>query len=283
MVNLLYLLAVILGVSGQSIAKKPYTQRFGGEGSYSFVALSAAAAFVFFAVLTPTPQFNAAFFPYAAGFAAAYVTSSVFTILAIAYGSLSLSSLVVSYSLLLPTLYGVLVLHDPLGVGFFPGLLLLAISLFLINKGTGITKPTLKWTVCAALAFVGNGMCTVVQKMQQVRFDGAYKSEFMMTTLALVFVVMLLLSGIKERKAVVHHVKHGWHRALIVGGLNGMVNLFVMILSNRMPVSLLFPFVSAGGLIVTYLVARFWYKEPLRRSQLIGFVCGIASVVFLNL
>ena len=65
--------------------------------------------------------------------------------------------------------------------------------------------------------------------------------------------------------------------------MNGIVNLFVMILSGKMPVALMFPLISAGGIIVTYIVSRFFYKEKLTKMQFAGFILGIASVVFLHI
>lgn len=161
-------------------------------------------------------------------------------------------------------------------------MLLLVISLFLTNKSDEKTKISLKWIICVFLSFFGNGMCTVVQKMQQIASNGAYKNEFMIVALAIVTVVMLIMSILKERTEIKFFAKVGWHGAIICGALNGMVNLFVMILSGKMPVSLMFPLISAGGLIVTYIVSRFFYKEELTKIQFIGFIFGLTAVVFLN-
>ncbi|MBE6762457.1 MAG: hypothetical protein E7551_09295 [Ruminococcaceae bacterium] len=202
-------------------------------------------------------------------------------VLAIAYGSLSLTSLFISYSLMIPTFYG-LIIGDTVSTGFIPGMLLLVISLFLTNKSNEKAKISLKWIICVFLSFLGNGMCTVVQKMQQIASNGAYKNEFMIVALAIVTVVMLIMSILKERTEIKFFAKVGWHWAIICGALNGMVNLFVMILSGKMPVSLMFPLISAGGLIVTYIVSRFFYKEKLTKIQFIGFIFGLMAVVFLN-
>jgi drug/metabolite transporter (DMT)-like permease len=126
-------------------------------------------------------------------------------------------------------------------------------------------------------------MCTVVQKMQQNASDGAYKNEFMIVALAIVTVIMLIMTIYKEKSGIKKYAKSGWHFALMCGVLNGVVNLFVMVLSGRIPVSLMFPLISAGGLIVTYIVSRFFYKEELTKTQFIGFVFGLAAVVFLNM
>ncbi len=237
---------------------------------------------MFFVVTSSKLDFNLSFVPYSIGFAISYAIASVFMVLAIAYGSLSLTSLFVSYSLMIPTFYG-LIIGDPIGKGFIPGMILLIISLFLTNKSDEKTKISFKWIIFVILSFVGNGMCTVVQKMQQVASNGAYKNEFMIVALAIVTIVMLIMTLFTKQKDIKSFAKSGWHWAIICGVLNGMVNLFVMILSSRMPVSLMFPLISAGGLVVTYIVSRFFYKEKLTKIQSIGFIFGLAAVVFLNI
>ena len=126
-------------------------------------------------------------------------------------------------------------------------------------------------------------MCTVVQKMQQDAFGGNYKNEFMIVALAVVTLFMMVFAIIKEHKEIKTYLKAGWHWAILCGLLNGMVNLFVMILSGKMAVSLMFPLISAGGLIITYIVARFCYREKLTKIQLAGFVLGVFAVIFLNI
>ncbi len=285
MLNALYLMIIILTGSGQGIVQKPYTKRTGGKGTFFFNTIISAAALLFFVITSSGLHFEAGILPYSIVFAVAYATASVATVLGIAWGSLSLTLLFVAYSLIMPTLYGLIFLKDPVGFGFVPGLILLFTSIFLINvkKGEEKEKFSLKWIVCVIIAFLGNGVCTVTQKMQQVAFDGAYKNEFMIAALGMVFVTLLAMSLLKERKEIKVYARAGAHLALICGLLNGAVNLFVMILSARMPVAIMFPLVSAGRLIVTYLASRFLYKEALSRNQFIGFLLGMAAVVCLNL
>lgn len=283
MLNVFYLVSIILGISGQNIVKKPYTKRTNGQGIYFFNTLVSMTALLFFALTSPELHFDLSIIPYAIGFAATYSVASIFSILAIANGSLSLTSLCTSFSLMIPTFYGLIFLKDPIGFGLIPGLILLAVSLFLINKPDKNAKFSVKWIVFVLLAFLGNGMCTVMQNVQQRAFAGAYKSEFMILSYAMVALVMLTMALLKERGNIRLYAKTGWYIAPICGALNGMVNLFVMILSARMAVSLMFPLISAGGLMVTYLVSRFVYQEKLTKLQFIGFVLGLTAVVFLNI
>ncbi len=202
---------------------------------------------------------------------------------AIQCGPLSLTALVNSYSLMLPTLYGLLFLKDPVGKGFFPGLALLALSLFLVRGKKDTTPLSLRWAILAGLAFLGNGMCSVVQKMQQVAFDGGYKNELMVGALLIVAVFLGALSLTKEGKELKENFKAGWYLAPLCGIANGLVNLLVMVLSGRMAVSLMFPLISAGGLLLTFFFALFIYKEKLAKRQLFGFACGLGAVILLNI
>jgi len=283
MLNVFYLIAIILGISGQNIVKKPYAKQTNGRGVYFFNAVVSAAALLFFVVTSAKLDFHISVLPYSVGFALSYGMASVFCVLAIANGSLSLTSLINSYSLMIPTFYGLIFLKDPMGIGFVPGMVLLAVSLFLINKPDKNAKFSLKWILFVLLSFLGNGVCTVVQNMQQRAFAGSYKNEFMIVAYALVVAVMLTLAFLRDRENIKLYMRAGRFCAPACGALNGMVNLLVMILSARMAVSLMFPLISAGGLIVTYLVSRFIYKEKLTKAQFVGFVFGAAAVVFLNI
>ncbi len=279
-----YLVIIILCSSGQNIVKKPFTDKNGGRGVYFFSAAVAFFAMLFFVFSSRSLSFNTALLPYSLGFAVAYCFATVFAILAIAQGPLSLTSLLISYSLMIPTFYGLLFLKDPIGTFFVIGLTLLVISLFLINKKSkDDAKISLKWLLYVVLAFVGNGMCSVIQKMQQSKFDGEYKNEFMIIALAAVFVAMAIGCILREKNDLKKCAKSGWSYALICGSMNGVVNLFVMLLQAKMNVSLMFPLISSGSIIVTYLVSRFFYKEKLTKIQFVGFVTGIAAIVFLNL
>lgn len=281
--NTLYLLTIILGITFQNVIKKPYTRRASGKGVYLFSLLSGFAAMLFFMLTSKGFQWNVELIPYAIAFALSYSAANVFTVLAVAHGSLSVSSLIISYSLMIPTAYGLIFLKDPMGAGFIIGLILLAVSLFLTNGKNDASPVTLKWLICVFLAFVGNGMSSVIQKMQQLAFDGGYKNEFMIISLAISSVVLLLAVAVKERRVVRLAARAGWHMAIGCGVANGLVNLFVMILSGRMSVALMFPLISAGGIVMTYFISRYLYKERLTKKQLTGFIIGVASVVILNL
>ena len=99
-----------------------------------------------------------------------------------------------------------------------------------------------------------------------------------------VAVSLFILSLFVERKVFVPTLKHGWPYALGLGIIGGASNLFVMLLiSGTLPASVIFPTISAGGIIVTGLVALFVYKEKLSLWQIVGLVLGTCAVIFMNI
>ena len=100
--------------------------------------------------------------------------------------------------------------------------------------------------------------------------------------LRILTVFFFLMSYFSERKKFKSYMNHLWI-AGIVGGSSGIGNLCKMVLMSLMNLSLIFPLINAGGIIVTSLVAIFVYKEKLTVKQYLGVLCGIITIVFVGL
>ena len=218
--------------------------------------------------------------PYSIGFSVAYATALAGNFLAIESGPLALTTLICSYSLIMPTFHGVFVYGDKLDLIGIIGLILLAISLFLINEKDDNTKFNVKWIICIIVSFIGNGFCSITQKMEQVAFDGAYKNEFMIVALVFVSIFMVIAMLVTKEKC---DFKNATLPAAGCGVANGIVNMLVMVLTGLMPSVILFPSISAGGIALGFVIAVFMYKERLTKLQTVGYVLGTVSVVLLNL
>ena len=70
--NILYLLAIIVGIAGQGALKKPYMHKTNGKGVYLFTAIVSLVAMAFFTATAGKLSFAASTLPYSLGFAAAY-------------------------------------------------------------------------------------------------------------------------------------------------------------------------------------------------------------------
>lgn len=279
-----YLILIIIGISAQSIIKKAFNNKSSGKGVFTFSALSVLVACLFFLIISGFKlPFAPQALPYVIGFAAAYFCAVLFNFLAIRSGALSLTSLVLSYSLLIPTLYGLIFDGDEATVWLYVGLALLAVSLVLINAKKGETKITLKWAVFAILSLIGNGACSTIQTAQAKTFAGAYDNTFMVLSLSIVFIALSIFALFWERDEILPSLKCGTHFMILCGAANGAVNLFVMIASMIINKSVMFPIISAGGIVVTWLVSVFLYKEKLTKGQNLGMLLGIISIIFLNI
>lgn len=221
-------------------------------------------------------------------FAVAFCVTIIFSFLAISEGSLALSSLVLSYSCMIPTVYGMF-MGDEVTWGKIGGIVSLLLSLFFFNsKGEqtkNTTNITLRWVVYAFLAFVGNGMCSTIQKMYQTQYDGACMNEFMLVAYVfsgiIVFGVLLALIVRKDPRPA--ETKNCFLWGTLTGLANAGANLAVITLNRTQPASWLFPMISAGGVLVAFLVALFFYKEKQTPRQIVGFVLGLLSILLIQL
>lgn len=284
--NSLLIVLVALSMSLQSIMKKEFNNRLCGKGTISFSATSTLVAVILFLITLKSPiNYNPSVLIYSILFALGFGATVLFSILAINCGSLALTTLVTSYSLIIPTIYGFVFLKEKIRVFLIVGLTLLIASLFLINyvRDTEKKQIKLKWIVYVVIAFLGNGLCTTVQKLQIIDFDGRYKNEFMTVALILTAISLFVVSLFREKKEIIESIKKGVIPIVVCGLAIGITNIVVMALSLKLSASIMFPMISAGSVVVTYFVSVLLYKEKMTKAQKFGFALGVSSVIFLNI
>ena len=286
MTYLLLALAVTT-ITAQDVFKKKYNQR-GKDYTFLFTAIVSLFAMLLFVAINRDFYYSPQLLIPSAGFALSYAAATFFTVQAIRCGSLAKTCLVVSFSLLIPCFYGLLKLDEDISVTLVAGILFLILSLVFINyeKGTSQQKTPARWYLFAFLAFLGNGMCSTVQKAKQVQFGDQGNNLFMIAALGMVALIMLILSlcakseRITDRKELQHVAL--W--AMLCGISNGLTNLLVLLLNSRnVPASMLFPVISSGSLVLSFLYSVLVIREKFSSRQYIGFLIGAISVVLLNL
>ena len=285
MEGIILLIAIIVLVMLQQVAKKNFNIRTHGKGAYLFTGMSALSAAVFFVCSAGFKlDMKPALIPYSIGFAVTYGMTVMFSMIALNYGSMSLTSLVTSYSLIIPTFYGLLFLGDPSGPFLYVGLVLLFASLTLINLRKGDMKISGKWFFYAVLAFAGNGICSTVQKQQQLDFDHQHGNMMMFFALICSVLTCLVLYLRAKPENTADIVKRtGWMPAAS-GIFNMAINLLTILLTaTSLPSGVVYPTISVGSLIFLSIASRFIFKEKLSTRQWIGMGIGIAAVLILSL
>lgn len=268
-------------MSAQNIISKQYNFKIKNKNMMMYSLIKTFFALLFFVVYSGgNLNFCTEIIPYAIGFGITYAAGTVANEYAVKTGSLSITSLVISYSLIIPTLYGTVFLNEPVRISTYTGIALLMISLFLVNMKKENTKFAFAWIVWIVIAFCGNGLCLSIQKLQQLKFNGAYKNEFMIAALLFVntvlFVIVTLQKGDKGFKDCLKY-------ASLNGVANGLANMFTMFLVGLMPGAVLYPSITAGSMIVTFVISLAVYKEKLAKMQLTGYAVGVLSVIILNI
>ena len=228
----------------QVVTKKLYGEE-DSTNVYMFNLISILASFIIFLIISRGKfTYNGKTMMYAVYYGITYISALVFSLLAIENGSLALSTLIMSYSLIIPALYGVMFLGEKPTVFAVAGILLLVISLYMTNKAEKTNGISATWIVYAALSFVCNGACATLQKIQQVAYRGKYISEFMLTGLLAAAVIAILTIFYRKKSWKIS--KSGIRYGAITGFLNGMGNLFIMMLASSVPAVILFSSVILG-------------------------------------
>lgn len=303
MIYLLILLAVVSGAS-QSIFAKGYSEKTKKENTYLYSAVVAFVAMLFF-VITSGGKLNFAkeVIIYSVGFAVAYSAAIIGQVQAVKCGMLSISSMISQCALIIPTLYGLAVLGEDVSVCGYIGIAMIFVAMVLASpkakdeqkEKTNREGVSIKWFIWSAICFVGNGMCSVVQKTEQLNLDNGYKNEFMIGALAIAFVIMFAVAIISENKesenkrfsTVFRGLKEKFLMTLkyapLHGVANGVLNMLVLILLPYVPSAILFPVVIAGEMVITFIASITVFKEKLAVRQIVGYVTGMAAIVLVSI
>lgn len=295
----LFLMLTVVSATVQNFFTKIFSTKT-DKGVFLFNAMSAfVALFIFVAMAKFQFTFVWGNFLYAVLFALSYFFAVFGLTMAIKTGPLSITALIESYSMIVASIYGVIFLHEPITPFMIAGFILLVISLTLVNyekkakedepkeKTNGIS---LKWIIFVSIGFIGNGFCTVVQKMQQVWSENTYglgqflySNEMMILGLLIAVVAFIICSFIMERKDIKEVAQKGWAPAIGRGLSNGCANLFSILVMTMMAVSLANAVIAAGCVILSAIISVVIYKEKLNVYQWIGIGIGVVSLVFLNI
>ena len=283
--NSILLIIIVCCITLQVVAQKNYNLR-GGKGVFTFSAANTAFGLLIFLITSGGKlEFTPEIIGFSLIFALAFSVGLLSMFYAIATGPLSLTSLLNQYSLIIPTLYGLVFLGEPVTPMLVAGLIVLFASIALVNmeKKGEPKKITLKWGIFVLLNFAGNGLCGTIQKIQQLTFNGKYGNEFMIIALSLVLVLFIIIALLKERDSMKWDMKHGFIWYALAGTGLGLVNFLVIVLSTRMAASVMFPVMSAGGILLSGFVSVAFYKEKLSVQQVVGVLLGTTAIILLNL
>ena len=283
--NFLWLFLSLSLETGKNIFSNNFGKKYlkSNTDVYQFNRLLYIASFI---TLTLTGHFRASLFTIMTSFLFAIVTaaSQLFFLKALKYGPMSFTTFIQCSSLVIPVLYGILILKEKMTAlqGIALPLLLIAMALVL-----GIKKEKVhsKWLSFSLLAMLFTGLIGVMQTVHQT---SDYREELLAFLtwaflFAGVFNVILWSCESKNGCTGLSVKSCAAIQAGLSGVFMGIVNIINLYLAGVMPKVLFYP-VSNGGLIfMTSLCGVILFKEKLSIKQWIGMLLGIAAMCCLGI
>ena len=206
---------------------------------------------------------------------------------ALCLGPMALTSMLVSFSVIIPLVWGITVGNETLKTMQYPAFALLFFAIMLTNADKISVKKNTQgnyglWFLFVGVTFICNGICSILQKQHQTLYPEAYSREFMLFAMLLCSIIFTILALRKVSLAELQIIK-GKHFAVLSGLSNGVVNFLTLVLAGLENASVLFPIISAGTILGSLICGRVLFKEKLKVNHYFALVAGIAAVVLLKL
>ena len=278
----LFLIAAVICSALLSITAASFNRhnKKGLSGLYNLI-LCVSSFTVWLVAFLLNPEISTGVLLYSVVFGLFYVVAFVGVFNAMANGSPSLTAFMKPLSLIAVSLWGVAFWNNPVSQTLVLGLVLVLVSLWLCFNPRNTSKPSLKWYFFALLIIVGNAGCSLVQKYQQIRFNGEFGTLLMLgaTGSSVIFCLIIYLKG--ERKKA---LKSTLTLPVIAGISSAFLNVFVLqLILSPIPESVFFPIIGVGGVLLAVLFSVVKYKEKLTPLQWGGLAIGVIAIIFLNI
>jgi drug/metabolite transporter (DMT)-like permease len=156
---------------------------------------------------------------------------------------------------------------------------LAALPLLTLKPGQRLTIGDRRAVGLLLLLLAGNGASMVLFKVQQQGAGPGQEALFLMTLFGTAMIVAGAVWALHARGTGRRDVLPG----VGLGATNSLANWGLAASLGVLPGILVFPVYSAGGLVVTALLARLWVGERINRLEAAGMVVAVAAVTLANL
>lgn len=284
-VYILYLCSITAASVHTSLTK--LFNRQSDEAAVFNVLRAFTAFLMFFLISLPDAAFHIPTIAFGMGYGVFLSIAMYMGYLALCLGPMALTSMMISFSVLFPVLWGIVLRHEEVTILQGAAFLLLLIALFLVNadKLRQKTKPDTdykKWFLYAAATCLCNGGCSILQKEHQTAFPGLYSREFMAAAMGMCTVIFLCIAVRKVTFMSFRQTSGKWY-AVFAGITNSTANFCTLIMTGMENASVLFPMISAGTIIATLICGILIFREKPKVNQYAALTAGILSVILLKL
>ena len=218
----------------------------------------------------------------------------LFKMLALGSGPVSITSLIGCCSLIIPTLAGVIVWKEQVGILQIIGLVVLFVGLFLCVDPKSDVKISKKWIIYCLVFFLAAGINSVTMKVFNLYGESAQVNEMMIlasVTACVFFSLMSVVSGLRRKArgdayCTVLPDKKTVMRVLVYILLCGIVSCgyqrLNMYLSGALPSIVFFPIFNGAVIFLSCLSGVLLFREKLSVKQIAGLVLGTLSIMLIG-
>ena len=211
--------------------------------------------------------------------------------MALAIGPVSLTALIINFSVLLVSAFGIAVFDDSLYLSQFAGVIALVISFFLSVNWNEQQKSSRRWLVITLLTLIADTGVCCLQRLYQATPSAAVAGR------DVTFLLIMYLSGSlmafafyfwKSRRDVQQKSAMGLQpRVLLyVGLIAAILSIYQKITMYAITIiegTVYYPTHVGMMALFTTLVGLIFFRDRLTTKQKWGLVCGIACIVLINI
>lgn len=282
MIYVIYIGIILFSVT-QSATTKLYNKAC--DNSVFFNLVKSASAFTLMALLGFWNfTFHTGTMFFGLGYGVSLCVSLYSGYKALCLGPMALTSLIVSFSVTIPLIYGFVFCEENFTKYKLLGFAFLVVAIIFANLNKKKSQNVLsgKWLMFVMFTFITNGICSVLQKMHQTMYPEKYTREFMIFAMLFCTVVYFVIAVLKIKPADLKAVK-GKHFPVISGGANALANYLTLALAGFENATVLFPAITAGTIFASLICGVVVFREKLKFNHYIAIASGITAVVFLKI
>ncbi len=288
-----FLLAVsILAGWLGNIARNQYSKRYSVSNTDVYLFLLICQIVALFVLLVTSSILQVSLFTLliAVLFGAISVIQGLMGNKALQHGPMSLYSVLISSSMLIPAISGALFWGESLSISIVCGMFgMLAMIILTAKPQKGAKKGGLSFAffLFCLVAVLATGMVGIMQKIHQSSDCRSEIDAFLVISF-LVSALLPLAMVLKSRKnGEVCCVSFSWRKgpfwlAVCCGICSALPNRINLYLSGVMDSAVFFPLVNGGGLLLSVLAAILFFRERPTWVQYSGIIIGFVSVLLLS-
>ena len=291
MYYLLFSLSSILSVAGSSVFFKRYQLRAGtglwATASYLFTngVISALIPLCILLVSGTPIQATPCSLLYAFSLVVVSTINNYFMLRAFEVGQVAIANTFsVIGSMVLSCVWGVLFLHEELGVMQILGIALIFVAVLLVSRkghaGTGRGQG-----FYLLMIFLAAGGINILSKMHQVEtnfatVDTMNFSMWVGALRAILFGVLMPFMG-KQRREETGVDAKAWVDGAIYSAIGGSTYIVTLAMVKLLPITLTTPLSTGISLVFSAVFAWLFHRERLNRAEIATIVLSLVGVLFI--